>query len=83
MTTKKKTTNNLTKKVKSSKQSSKQLEIYCKQHANTFNSFEKNMKKVNVNLPQYDKNLKNKLTNLFKTPLDLVKLLLKMIIIHI
>jgi putative endopeptidase len=65
-TKKKKTTNNLTKKVK---QTSKQLDIYCQSHANTFNSFELDYaKKFKVNLPQHEKMVQHKLTNLFKTP---------------
>ena len=65
-TKKKKTTNNVTKK---NRRTSKQLAIYCQKHANTFNSFEIDYeKKFNVNLPQHEKNLENKLTNLFKTP---------------
>ena len=65
-TKKNKTTKNSTKK---NRRTSKQLEIYCQKHANTFNSFEKEYeKKVNVNLPQYQKKLKHNLTNLFNTP---------------
>ena len=65
-TKKNKTTNNSTKK---NRRTSKQLEIYCKQHANTFNSFEKEYeKKVNVNTKEHETYIKKKLTNLFNTP---------------
>ena len=65
-TQKKKTFNNCTKKYKPSQ---KKLNMYCKKHANTFNSFEEEYgKKIKVQLSQHEKKLENKLTNLFKTP---------------
>ena len=65
-TKKHKTLNNCTKKCKPTQQNTL---IYCKKHANTFNAFEKEYEtKFKVNLPEHEKEVKNKLTNLFKTP---------------
>ena len=65
-TKKNKTINNSTKK---NRRTSKQLEIYCRKHANTINSFEKKYEsKFKVNTKEHEKYLENKLTNLFKTP---------------
>ena len=65
-TKKHKTFNNCTKKCKPTQQNTL---IYCKKHANTFNSFEKEYEtKFKVNLPEHEKELEHKLTNLFKTP---------------
>ena len=58
-TQKKKTFNNCTKKYKPTQQ---KLNMYCKKHANTFNSFEEEYgKKFKVHLSQHEKKLENKL----------------------
>ena len=62
-TKKNKILNNSTKK---NRRTSKQLEIYCQKHANTFNSFEKAYEQeFNINK---EKDVENKLIDLFKTP---------------
>ncbi len=65
-TKKNKTLNNCTKKYKPTQ---KKLNMYCKKHANTFNSFEKEYeKKFDVKIQKHEHDVERKLINLFKTP---------------
>jgi len=66
-TKKNKTFNNCTKKCKPSQTN---LKIYCKTHANTLNSFEKQYEsKYNIkHIQTRENNTENKLIKLFKTP---------------
>lgn len=57
---------NITQKCRPSQ---KQLQVYCKEHANTFNQFEEEFeKKFNGNIEKKEKNIEKTLIKLFKTP---------------
>ena len=65
-TKKNKICNNLTKKCKPSQT---KLEIYCRKHANTFNSFETQYEnQLNVKIQKNETDIESKLIKLFKTP---------------
>jgi putative endopeptidase len=58
--------NNTTQKCRPSQ---KQLQVYCKEHANTFNSFEEEFeKKFRGNIEKKEENIEKTLIKLFKTP---------------
>jgi len=58
--------NNTTQKCRPSQ---KQLQVYCKEHANTFNSFEEEFeKKFKGNIEKKEENIEKTLIKLFKTP---------------
>jgi putative endopeptidase len=65
-TKKKKATNNITKKCRPSQ---KELKVYCKEYANTFNSFEEKYEKdFKMSLVKHHQNVEKELIKLFKTP---------------
>lgn len=65
-TKKKKTSNNQTKKYR---QSQKELNIYCKKYANTFNSFQEEYERdFKTNLEKHHQSVEKELIKLFKTP---------------
>jgi putative endopeptidase len=65
-TKKNRTTNNQTKKCRPSQ---KELKLYCKEHANTFNRFEEEYeKKFKMSLEKHHQNVEQELIKLFKTP---------------
>jgi predicted metalloendopeptidase len=65
-TKKNRTTNNNTKKCRPSQ---KDLKIYCKEHANTFNQFEEEYEKnFKVSLEKHEQSVEQELIKLFKTP---------------
>jgi putative endopeptidase len=65
-TKKNKSTKNKTKKCKLSE---KQLKLYCQEHANAFNQFEKEYEEhFKASLKKEDVNIERKLVKMFKTP---------------
>ena len=65
-TKKHKMTNNNTKKCRPSQ---KELKVYCHEHANTFNQFEKEYEKTfNESLKKHHQDVEKELIQLFKTP---------------
>ena len=71
MTTRKnKNTLNVTKKCYNAvRPNQKQLKVYCREHANTFNQFEKDYEeKFKDNLTKHHENAEKELIKLFKTP---------------
>ena len=65
-TRKHKKSHNKTKKCKPSQQ---ELQLYCQEHANTFNRFEEEYeKKFKSKLNQHDKDIERELIKMFKTP---------------
>ena len=56
-------------KTKKCRPSRKQLSIYCREHANTFNKFEEDFEKTfKESLKKEDSNIEKELVTLFKTP---------------
>jgi putative endopeptidase len=65
-TKKNKITNNYTKKCRPSQ---KDLKVYCRDHANTYNRFEEEYEKnLKVSLEKHHQNVETELIKLFKTP---------------
>ena len=59
-------TNNRTRKCRPSQ---KQLKVFCKEHANTFNQFEEEYEKTfTKSLKEENRNIEHELIKMFKTP---------------